>query len=314
MNNRIIDDPVSMYNDMRKVHRNIYEPAELYEQNRRNVLDFMENLRFPGFPDDCLRINGDLLENEHGFAKIENDVVDFTGIDKSSNEEWENLNLQFINYHKSLTSYEIINGLATNNYLSLVSGLGNLKNKTVVDVGAGTGHVYCSFFMYPETINYYLLDPNLRLLHDFFLKMFPKLSLNKIAHILSYAEQLPLKSDFADVVLSMAAIDHYKDYETFIYEAYRVLKMDGIIFISSHLDLPSCPRVPSANQSSRFVSFLERLTRHLYVKQNKVGNDDHTFHFENTEPIVKCLENVGFKIIDNVIFDANFYIKAVKKK
>ena len=313
MNKRIIDNPVSMYDTMRKIHRNVYEPSELYEQNRRKVDDFIENLRYPGFPDDILQLNGDLLENEHGTVNVENDVVDFTGLDNSKNEEWERLNSQFLNYHKSLTIYEIINSLSSNNYLSIVSGIGDLKNKTVVDVGAGTGHVFCSFFRYPETINYYLLDPNLRLLHDFFLKMFPKLALNKISHILSYAEQLPLRSDFADVVMSLAAIDHYKDYEKFISEAYRVLKTDGIIFISSHLDIPAKQQVSNVTVSGKLVRFLERLTRYLYVRQNKVGHDDHTFHFENTEPIVKCMKNAGFEIVDDVVFDSNFYVKGIKR-
>ena len=315
MKKRIIDDPVVMYNAMRKVHKNVYEPAELYEQNRREVKDYIENLRYPGFPDDELQISGESVGNEHGTAEIQNDVVDFTHQhDNTGLEKWNKLNKQFLNHHKSLTIYEIINGLAGNNYLSIVSGMGDLQNKVVVDVGAGTGHVYASFFRHPETIQYYLLDPNLRLLHDFFLRMYPSLALNKLAHILSYAEQLPLRSGFADVVMSLAAIDHYKDYEKFIYEAYRVLKADGILFISSHLDMPAKRQVVNVNGSGKLVRFLERLTRHLYVRQNKVGHDDHTFHFENTEPIVKCMNNVGFKIIDNVVFDANFYIKAIKTK
>ena len=51
-----------------------------------------------------------------------------------------------------------------------------LKNIKVLDVGGGTGHTHCSFFQFPEEIEYYLLDPNLRLLHDQFLRLYPKLS------------------------------------------------------------------------------------------------------------------------------------------
>ena len=253
--------------------------------------------------------------NNMDLGGYSNDVLD--SIDEIDTiidiEKWEKLNKQFLNYHKSLTIYEIINGFASNNYLSIVSGMGELKDKIVVDVGAGTGHVYCSFFRHPESIQYYLLDPNLRLLHDFFLRMYPCLALNKLAHILSYAEQLPLRNGFADVVLSLAAIDHYKDYEKFIYEAYRVLKADGILFISSHLDMPAKQLLVNVNGSGKLVRFLERLTRHLYVRQNKVGHDDHTFHFENTEPIVKCMKNAGFEIVDDVIFDSNFYVKGIKR-
>lgn len=302
-----------MYDEMRKVHRNVYEISDLYDQNRRPVCEYIDNLRFPGYPNENIEQEGDILKSEHGTIQIENDVPDFTKIDKSKNNEWERLNVQFLNYHKSLTIYEIINSLATNNYLSIVSGLGDVKNKVIVDVGAGTGHVYCSFFRYPETNEYYLLDPNLRLLHDFFLKMFPKLALNKIAHILSYAEQLPLKSDFADVVMSMAAIDHYKDYEQFISESYRILKPGGVIFISGHLDISASVQKQNVTCRGKIVRLLERITRHIYVRQNKVGHDDHTFHFENTDPIVACLVKNGFEVIDNVIFDANFYIKAIKK-
>lgn len=314
MGKRIIDNPAQMYNAMRKVHKNVYEPADLYEQNRREVKDYIENLRYPGYPDEELKINGESVENEHGTAEIQNDVVDFINKRDSHNaEKWSELNKQFLNYHKSLTIYEIINGLASNNYLSIVSGMGDLQQKVVVDVGAGTGHVYASFFRNPETIEYYLLDPNLRLVHDFFLKMYPKLALHKIAHILSYAEQLPLKSEFADVVMSISAIDHYQDYEKFIAEAYRVLKQDGVLFIASHLDIAHARPSSHSGNKGKFVSFLERITRYIYLRQNRVGHDDHTFHFENTDPIVHCIQKCGFTIVDNVMYDANFYIKAVKK-
>ena len=312
MEKRIIDNPAQMYNAMRKVHKNVYEPAELYEQNRREVKDYIENLRYPGYPNEELKINGESVENEHGTAEIQNDVVDFIGNTSNDNTKWNKLNRQFLNYHKSLTIYEFINGLATNDYLSIVSGMGDLQNKVVVDVGAGTGHVYASFFRHPETIEYYLLDPNLRLLHDFFLKMYPKLALHKIAHILSYAEQLPLKSDFADVVMSISSIDHYQDYEKFITEAYRVLKQDGVLFIASHLDIAHSQSSSHSGNKGKFVRFLERITRYIYLRQNRVGHDDHTFHFENTDPIVHCIQKCGFTIVDNVMYDANFYIKAVK--
>ena len=143
------------------------------------------------------------------------------------------MNEQFLNYHKSLSIYTILNASPINNYIGFKSGIANLTKVKILDAGAGTGHAYSSFFYDPETIEYFLLDPYMRLLHVQFYRIYPKLSYLKIVHILANAEYLPKDNSF-DVVLNLSSEDDFDDYRHFIKESYRVLKKGGYFLITSH--------------------------------------------------------------------------------
>lgn len=298
------------YFDLIDVERNIYQLAELYPQNRREVESYLDILQDPSTGID-LHIENDKIIGDRAYV-IENNVPDFT-IQSSNTDDWIRLNKQFLNYHKSLSPYTLINSAPIINYLSLKSGIGLIKGGKVLDVGGGTGHTYCSFFQYPETIEYFLLDPNLRLLHDQFLRIYPKLSFLKIGHILAHAESLPIKENSFDVVLSLSAIDHLDDYKRFISEAFRVLKPGGKFMIYSHLDVPPAKEDVTTTKAKLFShSFWERASRYLYLKKYAVGEDDHTLHLDNEVPIKDCLLDTGFEIKDQEVFKRYFYFVAIK--
>lgn len=291
--------------------KNIYELAELYAQNRRDVSEYIQILEDPNTGEN-VRIEGDKIRSTKNSFPINDKIADFSNSNINS-AEWKALNRQFLNYHKSLSVYEMVNSMPIINYLSLKSKIGLMKNISVLDVGGGTGHTICSFFQYPETIEYFLLDPNLRLMHDQFIRIFPKLSYLKMAHILANAESLPIKKESFDLVLSLAAIDHFNDYKKFIAESYRVLKPGGTFFVSSHLDIPVSTDDRTGLKSKLFTaSFWERLARFLYFRKYKVGSDDHTLHLKDEMPIEKELLNQGFIIESKEIFKRHFYFIAKK--
>jgi ubiquinone/menaquinone biosynthesis C-methylase UbiE len=292
--------------------KNIYELAELYPQNRRDVKEYIHLLQDPNINEE-VRIEGDKIVSSQNSFAIDDNVADFSNSDHNS-EEWKALNKQFLNYHKSLSVYEIVNSSPITNYLSLKSKIGLLKNVSVLDVGGGTGHTFCTFFQYPETIEYFLVDPNLRLMHDQFIRIYPKLSYLKMAHILANAESLPIKNDSFDLVLSLAAIDHLNDYKKFIAEAHRVLKPGGTFFVSSHLDIPVSSEDRTSLKAKIFTaSFWERLARYLYFRKYKVGSDDHTLHLKDEMPIEQELLKQGFVIEDKEVFKRHFYFTAKKQ-
>ena len=290
--------------------RNIYELAQLYPQTRRKVKEYVDILQDP-LSKDPIRMEDNKFVGSRVFS-VEDEVINFTDTDTTS-EEWKKLNEQFLKYHKSLTVYTLINSAPINNYISLESGVGTLKNVKVLDVGGGTGHCHSSFFQYPETIEYYLLDPNLRLLHDQFIRLYPKLSYLEMGHILANAEYLPIKDGTFDVVLNLSAIDHLDDYKKFITEAYRVLKPGGKFLVSSHLDIPQADADATKTKSKLFSpSFLERLSRYRYYKKHAVGKDDHTLHLEDEMPIESALIEAGFKVGKKEVFKRYFYFVAEK--
>ena len=290
--------------------RNIYEEADLFNQLRKPVSEYLDVLQDPNTKEE-LQLKGEELVGEKSY-NTKNNIANFTNNDINS-EEWNRLNLQFLNYHKSLSVYTAVNSTPIINYLSLKTEIGLMKNIKVLDVGGGTGHTHCSFFHFPESVDYYLIDPNLRLLHDQFIRFYPKLSYLPMAHILGNAESLPIKNNSFDVVLNISAIDHLNDYQKFIGEAFRVLKKGGTLLISSHLDVPPADEDRTKTKTKVFsFGFCERLSRFLYYKKHKVGNDDHTLHLENMDPIESALLNQGFVITKKETFKRYFWITASK--
>lgn len=290
--------------------RNIYELAELYPQNRKKIEEYIDLLQDPisGKP---LSLDGENLIGDKNYSILDN-IANFTTNDTTS-DEWKKMNAQFLNYHKSLSVYTLLNASPIYNYVGFQSEIGTLKNVKVLDIGAGTGHAYCSFFQYPETIEYYLLDPNLRLLHDQFIRIYPKLTHLKMGHILANAEYLPIKDNSFDVVLNLSAVDHFDDYKKFIHESYRVLKPGGKFLITSHLDVAESDEDATKTKSKIFSSsFWERLARYRYYKKHAVGGDDHTLHLENEKPIEEAMIEAGFKITKQEVFKRHFYFVAVK--
>ncbi len=306
---------LSLQLKLSETERNIYQPAELFNQMRYSPDEYIGELISP-YGDKGLSIeNGKIICNESKKTIPQSEhVINMKSSATENDQEWMKLNEQFLNYHKSLTAYTLINSMPGINYIAEYSGLADLKNVKVVDVGGGTGHCLCTMFNSPETIDYYLLDPNLRKLHDQFIRLFPKLSKLKMKHLLAHAEFLPLKNDLADVVLSMSAIDHYADYKKFISEAYRILKPGGFLVICSHLDRPKANRSQYTPLHKKLFSdtLFERLARYFYYRKYAVGTDDHTNHFEDTSEIIRSLKNAGFKIIIDHTYSDNFIIKVVK--
>ena len=295
--------------------KNIYEEAELYEQLRHDISSKLDVLASPEKPNKSLQVNKNTLMSEDGSEEyiIRNNVVDFCKNEfENSAKEWARLNKQFLNYHKSLDVFTLVNSMPLVNYLSERTGLGDIVDMKVVDVGAGTGHAYASFFKKPEMLDYYLCDPNLRLLHDQFLRFFPSLTKNKLTHILCYAEKLPFKSSSVDLVMSLSSIDHFNDYNLFFQEAHRILKPGGKIFVASHLDKENIALVKKESKLKKLFSatFLERLTRKLYYRKYKVGNDDHTHHFETIEPITKAIKSANFNLVESEEYLNNFWVIA----
>lgn len=292
--------------DLIDKERNIYELAQLFHQTRKPVSEYINILQDPKTGKE-IDLKGNKIYGEQIY-NCTNNIADFSNHDNNT-EDWKKLNDQFLNYHKSLSVYTAVNCAPLVNYLSLRTKIGLMKNIKVLDVGGGTGHTHCSFFQFPEEIEYYLLDPNLRLLHDQFLRLYPKLSYLPMGHIIANAEQLPVKDKSFDLVLNISAIDHMNDYKKFISESFRVLKKNGSILISSHLDLPQEIKDKTKFKNKIFsLSLWERISRHLYFRKHMVGDDDHTLHLTNTEPIERALINNGFKIVEKEIFKRYFWI------
>ena len=295
-----LDEQLTIFHDLQSKPRNVYQNAELYDQNRLAIAEIAPFLKFNA--------------TEIAALPIEKDIVDCRQLAEKTTE-WTRENAKFLNYHRSLTPYTLLNGLPQNHYIALKTGLAAAKNQVVVDVGAGTGQTLVNFFQHGETLTYFLVDPNIRLLHDQFIRIYPQLLTLKMGHILAMGENLPFKNESADIVLCLAAIDHMVDYRQFLDEAKRVLKPNGKLLIASHLDVPKNFKMTKLWQQFNVFSpsFLEFITRRWHQYRNRVALDDHTVHFSDTAVLEKELVERGFKTLQNeVIGTEQFYIFSEK--
>ncbi len=305
------EDRQKIYFDLIEEPRNIYQDAVLYEQNRFNWAELkpflQENTVEERNPDTV----GKGVSEQ---SMTDKNVFDFRP-EAVKTADWTHQNKRFLNYHRSLTPFTLINGLPFNHYLALKTGMANAQNKVVLDIGGGTGQTFVNFFQHPDKLTYFLVDPNLRLLHDQFIRIYPQLLSLKMGHILSFGERLPFKDSIADIVLCFAAIDHMVDYKQFLNEAKRTLKPNGQILITGHIDAPMTKR------AGRFLSqfnifsptFFEFLARKFHQLGNRVAIDDHTVHFDDTKILETDLENLGFVIEQaDIIKGRQFYILARK--
>lgn len=130
--------------------------------------------------------------------------------------------------------------------------------------------------------------------------------------MLAYAEELPFRNNFADLVMSLSAFDHFK-YKAFFREAFRIAKPGSKLFLNSHLDVP-----PAATDRTGLLSKLltaslpERITRYIYFRRARVGNDDHTFHFKDTSPLTEAAEEARFVVEKAEVFKRYFFVIARK--
>lgn len=273
------------------VKRDVYQNAELFAQNRKVPETYQDEF-----------FNNTSYQNIDG-------VADFINREEVKDKYWADQNDRFLKYHKSLNPHTFFNSIPIDHYIGLQTGLAELKDKLVLDVGGGTGHFLSSFFRYPHSIQYFLVDPNVRLLHDQFIRMYPELLEIPIGHVRCYAEKLPFKNEVADLVVSSSAIDHYKEYKEFVSESYRCLKSGGKLLVSSHLE-----GAKSSTSSSKFSlsSVLEKTARLLHRIKNRVALDDHVKEFRSTDELKAQLLKEGFTIEKEETFKQYFYLLASK--
>ncbi len=127
--------------------------------------------------------------------------------------------------------------------------LGEIKNKEVLDIGAGTGRL--TNILAQKGAKVTALDVSRKMLEV----LHRKNLLIKI--IIGDAENLLFKDKSFDLVVSTFLIIHLKDLTKYFNEVYRILKNDGL-FLLTNINQKGSPKVDTRGGSIKIESYYHR--------------------------------------------------------
>ncbi len=149
----------------------------------------------------------------------------------------------------------------------VLSLLGEVKEKKILDVGAGTGRLAVRLANLGAEVT--ALD-----ISEVMVDKLKKKN-HKLKVILGEAENLPCENDNFDIIIATFLIVHLKDLKRFFDEVYRVLKPGGL-FLVTNINQRKAPEI-------------------------KVGKDlvEVESYYHKPELVVEELENLAFEVLQN---------------
>ncbi|HDR3886464.1 TPA: class I SAM-dependent methyltransferase [Bacillus cereus] len=132
-----------------------------------------------------------------------------------------------INFHDANNKYTYANRNAHISWQETINNIVDVQNKQVIDIGCGGG-IYTKELALMGAKNVVGLDFSKEILQA------AKENCNafpNISFIHGDAHNIPYPNESFDLVISRAVIHHLQDVPTFIREASRILKKDGILIL-----------------------------------------------------------------------------------
>jgi len=162
--------------------------------------------------------------------------------------------------------------------------LGDLKNKKVLDVGAGTGRLSVKLSEAGGSVT--ALDISEKMLEILHQKN------KKIITVVGDAEDLPFSDDSFDIIVGAFLVVHLKNPAIFFAEAYRVLKNGGILLITN-INQKEPPEIATPKGNIKIVSFYhqpenlkEKLDELAFTVAEKVVSTSEVW----VNQILKCIK------------------------
>lgn len=145
--------------------------------------------------------------------------------------------------------------------------LGNIKNKQILDVGAGTGRL--AFRLMNVGAEVTALDVSEVMVDKLKAKNY------KLKAVVGEAENLPFVDDIFDMVIATFLIVHLKDLKRFFDEVYRVLKPGGL-FLVTNINQRKAPEIRVGKELVEIESY-----------------------YHKPELVIEELENLAFSVKKN---------------
>ena len=167
-------------------------------------------------------------------------------------------------------------------------------NEKILDIASGSGDI---FNLLPISKNLYALDP-VSEMHNISRK---KNSSKKINYEVGYAENLPYKKNFFQIITCTYGVRNFKNRKNGFSEIYRCLKKNGYFFIME-FGIPKRDLLKSSYKN--FLKYILPFTGSI------ISNDRHSYKyladsiisFPNQNNLLKELINTGFSHIKTIDF------------
>jgi ubiquinone/menaquinone biosynthesis C-methylase UbiE len=188
------------------------------------------------------------------------------------------------------------NAIACARYQEILSSLGNIKGKKVLDLGGGDGVM--SYLMNKAGANSFNLDLSLvglKYAAEKF-KQHKKVSLGIVASV----ESIPFPNDFFDAAICCEVIEHIHNPEKLLADSYRVIRKGGKMIISTPLKLTEKPLVSTHTHeyfSDELTGLIRKFFSNVHIKTYAPVVYVELF---NQKPSI-FLHRRGFKLIFNVL-------------
>lgn len=149
----------------------------------------------------------------------------------------------------------------------VLSLLGDVGSKKILDVGAGTGRLALRLAKVGAEVT--ALDVSEEMLKKL------KIKNHNLKTIVGEAEDLPFENESFDIVVATFLIVHLKDLRRFFDEVYRVLKPGGL-FLVTNINQRKAPAI-----------------------ETKEGMVEVESYYHRPERVVEELENLAFEVVQN---------------
>lgn len=178
-------------------------------------------------------------------------------------------------YYDQKTAY--LDGFEQNKLLPF---LGNLNDKKILDVGAGTGRLSLRLAEKGATVTALDISPEIiKVLHR---------KNHDLKVIVADAENLPFPNNTFDLVTATFLIVHLKNLKYFFNEAYRVLKPSGVLALTN-INQKRPPELETGREKIIIESYYHR-----------------------PEKVIVDLKSLSFSIIKNIfIKDKDVWISQI---
>lgn len=215
---------------------------------------------------------------------LKNWLRDFHGDVKELSDEFYKTRL------KSYVKQEIL----FDEKLGFIFSIFGKKPKHALDIGSSAGGL--SVAMALKDINVTGIEPSLSGVNVSKLRA-KKYSLKNIKFIKAFGENIPLKDESVDFVISLAVLEHVNDVDKVIAEAYRVLKPGGSIYF----EVPNNLFPFEAHYKMIWLPMMPKFLAKIYVKLrgcNATFLD--TLHYMNIFSVLPRFKKAGFLNVKDV--------------